>query len=285
MLHGGGGFVPPTIACAVEELDRADGQAAERLASEGARLALAAGFEAEPLPAKEEHKTWRTLLGEAGRHDAKLVVVGAHGLSGAAVCCSGVCRARLWPIRASPCWSCRWVLVRRPGMDPCCSAATGPTAPSTQSGRPAIWFVAAVRWFSTSGNRGRGSPGASGTVRTMALGLDEIAERESVRVSEEGRATAQTAGFEARSVSRYAEAPVWRAVLDAADEESAAITVVGSRGLTGSPQTSAASRMGWCTTAPDPRWWCQPLPRPLWKITGPDGPDSPNARLSPWGSW
>ncbi len=46
---------------------------------------------------------------------------------------------------------------------------------------------------------GAGVPGlarASRTVRSMALELDEIAETQSERVSEEGRATAQTAGFE-----------------------------------------------------------------------------------------
>jgi nucleotide-binding universal stress UspA family protein len=67
----------------------------------------------------------------------------------------------------------------------------------------------------------------------MALGLDEIAEGRSAQLGDEGRATAHTAGFEARSVSRRAGSSVWRAVLDTADEENAAVTVIGSRGLTG----------------------------------------------------
>lgn len=237
MLHGGGGFVPPTVASAVQELDRADGQAAERLASEGARLALAAGFEAEPLPAKEEHKTWRTLLGEAGRHDAKLVVVGANGLSGArrlllgSVSSAVVAHSRIpvlvVPMGAPSAAGDGPVLLCYDGSDSA-KHAIGEAGDLVRRRRAVVLNV----WESWAGGA-PGLAGASGAVRTMALGLDEIAERQSVRVSQEGRATAQTAGFEARSVSRSTEAPAWRAVLDTADQESAAITVVGSRGLTG----------------------------------------------------
>ena len=41
-----------------------------------------AGFDAQPLPVRQERKTWRTLLTEAESHRASVIVAGAHGLSG-----------------------------------------------------------------------------------------------------------------------------------------------------------------------------------------------------------
>ena len=125
------------------------------MATEGARLALAAGFEAEPLPAKEEHKTWRTLLGEAERHDAKLVVVGAHGLSGArrlllgSVSSAVVAHSRI-PVLVVP-------------MGAPSAAGDGPVLlcyDGSDSAKHAIGEAGDLvrrrrRWFSTSGNRGR----------------------------------------------------------------------------------------------------------------------------------
>ena len=237
MLHGGGNFMPATFAPAIEELDRADGEAAERLATEGARLALAAGFEAEPLPAKEENNTWRTLLGEAERHDARLVAVGAHGLSGArrlllgSVSSAVVAHSRI-PVLVVPTGAPSAagdgpVLLCYDGSDSA-KRAIGEAGDLVRRRRAVVLNV----WESWA-HEVPGLARASRAVRSMALDLDEIAETQSERVSEEGRAIAQIAGFGASSVSRSTEAPVWRALLDIADEENASMTVVGSRGLTG----------------------------------------------------
>jgi nucleotide-binding universal stress UspA family protein len=237
MLHGGGNFMPATFAPAVEELDRADGEAAERLATEGARLALAAGFEAEPLPAKEENNTWRTLLGEAERHDARLVAVGAHGLSGARRLLLGSVSSAVVAHSRIP------VLVVPTGAPS--AAGDGPMLlcyDGSDSAKRAIGEAGdLVRRRPGGGSQrlgvvGARGPGAgAGQPRGAEHGPRPRRDRRnaSERVSEEGRATAQTAGFDARSVSRSTEAPVWRALLDIADEENASMTVVGSRGLTG----------------------------------------------------
>ena len=58
------------------------GDAADELAAKGVRLARAAGFEVEPLPARVRRKTWRTLLEAADRCSAPLIVVGAQGMLG-----------------------------------------------------------------------------------------------------------------------------------------------------------------------------------------------------------
>jgi nucleotide-binding universal stress UspA family protein len=82
MLRSDPSELPGALRQAAEELDAADREAAERIAAEGVRLALGAGFEAWPLPARKERKTWRTLLEQAERRGASAIVAGAHGLSG-----------------------------------------------------------------------------------------------------------------------------------------------------------------------------------------------------------
>ena len=163
---------------------------------EGARLALAAGFEAEPLPAKEEHNTWRTLLGEAERHDARLVVVGAHGLSGArrlllgSVSSAVVAHSRI-PVLVVPTGAPSAagdgpVLLCYDGSDSA-KRAIGEAGDLVRRRRAVVLNV----WESWA-DEAPGLARASRAVRTMALDLDEIAETQSERVSEEGRATAQT---------------------------------------------------------------------------------------------
>src|SRR5919107_5669952 len=74
--------LPGVLRDAAEQLDAEDRAAAEQTAADGARLAREAGFEARPLAAREDRKTWRTLLEAADDVDASVVVAGAHGLSG-----------------------------------------------------------------------------------------------------------------------------------------------------------------------------------------------------------
>ena len=64
--------------------DAADRAAAEQVAAEGVRIAVTAGFRARPLPVREQRKAWRTLLAEADRARASVIVAGAHGRSGLA---------------------------------------------------------------------------------------------------------------------------------------------------------------------------------------------------------
>jgi nucleotide-binding universal stress UspA family protein len=54
---------------------------AKRLASEGAELARANGFDAEPS-AESGESVWRRIVDSADEHDAAIVVMGSHGRTG-----------------------------------------------------------------------------------------------------------------------------------------------------------------------------------------------------------
>jgi nucleotide-binding universal stress UspA family protein len=64
------------------ELDRAASAAGSRLADEGARIARAAGFHAEPVAVKATGPVWRTLVEIADNNDAALIVIGSRGHTG-----------------------------------------------------------------------------------------------------------------------------------------------------------------------------------------------------------
>jgi nucleotide-binding universal stress UspA family protein len=74
----------------VNELDSGAEERAQRAAGEGAELAGAAGFEAQPLVRRALSRTaerdsatvWRAIIDIADDHDVALIVVGARGLSG-----------------------------------------------------------------------------------------------------------------------------------------------------------------------------------------------------------
>ena len=72
---------PGPLAEAAEEIDQGGREAAERLAAEGAALARSAGLEAEAAVAESHHGAGRTILHEADRREAALIVLGSHGLS------------------------------------------------------------------------------------------------------------------------------------------------------------------------------------------------------------
>jgi len=56
---------------------------AQRIAHEGARLARAAGLDAEPLVVEEPgHRVWRAIVEVADQHDATMIVLGHRGGSG-----------------------------------------------------------------------------------------------------------------------------------------------------------------------------------------------------------
>jgi nucleotide-binding universal stress UspA family protein len=54
---------------------------ARRIADEGARLARACGFDAEPI-AERGDSIWQRIVESAEEHDASVVVLGAHGRTG-----------------------------------------------------------------------------------------------------------------------------------------------------------------------------------------------------------
>jgi nucleotide-binding universal stress UspA family protein len=64
------------------ELDRAAAERGGRLADEGARIAQAAGLQAEPLAVKAPGAIWETIVDLANRHDAATIVMGSRGVTG-----------------------------------------------------------------------------------------------------------------------------------------------------------------------------------------------------------
>jgi nucleotide-binding universal stress UspA family protein len=64
------------------ELDRTAAEDGGRVATDGARVAQEAGFDAEPMAVKTTGSVWRTILETAERHDAAAIVMGSRGLTG-----------------------------------------------------------------------------------------------------------------------------------------------------------------------------------------------------------
>ena len=73
-----GGVAMPMVPSEVAE---AGAKEAEAIAREGAELASAAGFDAEPL-VEEGAPIWHRIITVADSRDAALVVLGSHGRSG-----------------------------------------------------------------------------------------------------------------------------------------------------------------------------------------------------------
>src|SRR3712207_2784645 len=62
ILHSNVDIASSPLADAAKEIDAADAEAAERIAAEGAQLASAEGFQAEPIAVEQDGKPWQTLL-------------------------------------------------------------------------------------------------------------------------------------------------------------------------------------------------------------------------------
>jgi nucleotide-binding universal stress UspA family protein len=73
-----GGVMSPSISKGVVDAARAE---ADKVAAEGAQLASAAGFDAEPITV-EGTPIWNCIVETAERRQAAVVVLGSHGRSG-----------------------------------------------------------------------------------------------------------------------------------------------------------------------------------------------------------
>jgi nucleotide-binding universal stress UspA family protein len=69
-------------------------------------------------------------------------------------------------------------------------------------------------------------------VAVVPAGLEEDLEEESRQVAEEGAALAREAGFESEPVVELGN-PVWRRIVEAADDRDVGVLVLGSHGRTG----------------------------------------------------
>lgn len=237
IFHTDPSALPAALRDAAEALGQADATAAAQVAEEGTRLARAAGFEATPLAAREERKTWRALLETAARIDAALVVTGAHGLSGMGrvvlgSVSIGVVHHATVPVLVVPGTTSDErtdgpLLLCYDGSEAATRAID--VAGREFGGRSALVLHLWESWVAEA----PALAGVSGTVHGMAEELDEIAKEQSGDRIAEGVRVADGAGFAAEGLSERATGPVWKSVLDIADDHGCAAIVVGSRGLTG----------------------------------------------------
>lgn len=217
------------------ELGAATAEEAERLAAEGAQLALAARLDAQPVVAEQRGKPWETLLGVAEKHAAAALVVGARGRSALASALLGSFSNGLVHYSPLP------VLVVPANADP--QERRGPVllcydgSPNSKqaveqagvllSGKSAVALNVWEPWRAPA--PGLAPPGAGGMVRE----LDEIAEKQSGELAGQGAQLAAAAGLDAAPLSIRCKDAVWRGVVIAATEQDASVIVLGTHGQTG----------------------------------------------------
>jgi nucleotide-binding universal stress UspA family protein len=87
-------------------------------------------------------------------------------------------------------------------------------------------------WQPTSNLGSFAWSGATGGMANF-VELDRAAAEDADRLSAEGAEIAREAGLEAEPVAVKATGPVWKTIVEIADQERATMIVMGSRGLTG----------------------------------------------------
>ncbi len=220
---------------AAEEMDAEDAREAELIASRGAELAEAAGFDAIASVARGRPKAWPTLLELAERHDAAAVVVGSRGLGRVKSALLGSVSSGVLDHAHLP------VLIVPPpeelhapgplviGYDGSANAdAAVEAAGRLLNVREAILQTV---WTSYMAVAPAGIAGAPVAVVTKgAAEIDRGAREGAQRTSEQGARIAAAQGLEARAEAVQADGNAWRTLLHTAHEHRAAAVVVGSRG-------------------------------------------------------
>ena len=237
-FRGTVGVIPKALEEAVDDLDELDRKAAETLAAEGAALAEAAGFQAVPAAVKQGDKAWRTLLATASERRARLVVIGAHGRSGIERVLLGSVSSAVLTHTHTPVLVVPDAREDGPHDGPlllCYDGSDNARRAVELAGEqfPGRRSLLLNLWESWTG-RAPGLAGVVPPVRGMELELDEIAAEQSQETTQAGVELAAAAGLAAEPLTeKVADGPVWKAVLDTADQHGAAAIVMGSRGLTG----------------------------------------------------
>jgi nucleotide-binding universal stress UspA family protein len=237
VFHSEPSDLPRALRDAADQLDRLELDAAERTAAEGVALADDAGFEAEPLCVTDRGRTWQSILDAAEQVHASVVVAGAQGMSGVrrallGSVSTGLVQHAHRPVLVVPGSA---TIARADGPSLLCYDRSDRSAHAIDKAAELlarkdvlvlhIWesWVAQVPALA----------GLSGSVVGMAIELDEIADEQSEDLAARGVRRAQLAGLDAAPLSGSATGPVWRAILELADEHASSAIVLGSQGLTG----------------------------------------------------
>jgi nucleotide-binding universal stress UspA family protein len=222
---------------AAEELDGADRDRAEQLAAEGASVARAAGLEAQPLVVPERENTWRTLAHVAVEHRANAVVVGARGQSAISSVLLGSVSNGLVHHPPAPILVVPGV-AEKPGTGPLlfCEDGSDEARHALAVGLKLLDGASAVvasvyrKWSDRVSGR---VPMVSSTAIGMARELDVAAKEKVDALVEDAARVVTAAGVEPDALALHSERPIWRVLLNIAEERDAAALVIGSRGLAG----------------------------------------------------
>lgn len=237
LLHSDLQGMTGPIVEAAEDIDTSDRDRAEKLAAEGAQLAIGAGFQAQPLVIQQERSVWQTLRACARAHEASVIVVGARGRSRIASALLGSVSNGLVHHAPAPVLVVPGAADRRsdgPILFAIDGSAHAEHALGTATGllAPRPGAVAHV-WHSFAARTPIYVPVVSGAALGMAHELDEMANEEAENLAQESATVAGGAGFQSKVCCLQTDRPTWRGILDIASDQDASAIVVGSRGLSG----------------------------------------------------
>ena len=228
----------------VAELEREVLQEAAAVAQEGAELAAEEGLRAKGQTASVRGSAWATILSEAKRQHAELLVCGSRGRGGVARALLGSTSSALQHHADLP------ILVvpeRLPDLSgPVLLAYDG-----SESSRAAVLAGAALFagrsaivvhvWESLLRRTVSGqvvSSAATTEIRELTKGYDETLADSAREQAAEGASLARQHGLDARAEAVESSAGAWRTLSETAWSTNAAVIVAGSRGHSG--VTSAA---------------------------------------------